>query len=270
MNDEIVPYNPFSNLSTEDIVLPRLQLVQPTSSSIPDGEKHIGEWYNSVSGEFYKSLQAVVLGARAMRVMFPKQYDPNNAILCSSADAVHPNEEFVGMLINGVNIPADCKDCPFSQWTEDEDGKRVRPACDSGYLYAALSVGEKNLPFSLNLRGSGMAEAKRLNFTLMSYGVTVIIEISSMKKTGNRGLYYIPQFKVVSRTPADLVEKAVNLSKAYIKAADDFRTTEPLQGDSTGAVGQTSGPVQPREPEPPAEDGFVFGAQPKEDDEIPF
>ena len=277
MTEELVPFNAFANLSTADVTLPRLQLVQPTSSSIPEGNLHVGEWWNSVTGQFFKSFQAVIIGARAIRVKFPKVYAPDNAIDCSSPDAIRPAEEFVGKLIGGTNIPELCKDCPFSQWTEDadEDGKpkRVRPACDAGYLYAGIMADEKSMPFSLNLRGSGMAEAKRLNFTLMTYGVRVIVEIGSQQKSGQRGNYSTPSIKVVSMTPPELIAKAVPLSKAYAKAADDFRTTEPLDGgDVTGSIGQAaSAPaVDATEPEPPEEEGFIFGHVQYGDDSIPF
>ena len=87
------------------------------------------------------------------------------------------------MLVDGVNIPEQCADCPFSQWNYDENDKPIRPACDQAYLYAGIDV-EDGMPFSVSLRGSGMSEAKRLNFLLKKYGITAVISMSTLKKTG--------------------------------------------------------------------------------------
>ena len=262
MSEELSNFNPFQNLDANDVVLPRLQLVQPTSSSITDGDKHIGEWFNSTTGEFFKSLNVVIVGARATRVMFPAVYQPDNAILCSSPDAIRPSPDFVGMLVGGTNIPERCSECPFSMWTENEQtGKGVPPACSVGYLYAGLTANEKPMPFSMNLRGSAMTEAKRLNFMLMTSGVGIVIEVSSQKKAGQRGNYYIPQFKAVDKTSPELIAKATGLAKAFAAKQQEVEYSEPASGGA-------SRPVVSEEPPVPPADGFVFGHV--EETDIPF
>lgn len=226
-----IPIPGLDQLNPRDITVPRMQLVQPTSQ-ITGALQHLGEWYNTATGEFHPFLEAVFCGVKLSRVVFPEVYTPDNSVECSSPDSIRPYAEHVGKMVRGVVIRDDCKTCPLAQFGEDEQtGKPIRPACDQVYVYAAVLASDWG-PFSMALRGSAAPEGKRLNYLLQTFGYGLIVKVESVQKEGGRGTYFIPKFSPAGNTPADLqAHVTAILGGTYQSSEAGYTTDGPEASD---------------------------------------
>jgi hypothetical protein len=74
----------FDDFSSQDLQIPVIKIVHGTSKMEGHG-KHGGEFWNSVSGDFKQTLEAVVLRMNHVRSLFEKG---NDKPLCLSRDAI--------------------------------------------------------------------------------------------------------------------------------------------------------------------------------------
>lgn len=218
-----------NNLQEQDLVIPRIMLVQPTST-MEGAFQHIGQWYNNVTNEFIDVIEACFVGVKFNRVVFPVTYDPNNTVECSSPDAIAPYPEHVGSVVRGVTIQDTCDDCPLSKWDRDEDGKPVKPPCDLVYVYGCFDA-QTGMPFSLSLRGSATFEAKKVNYLMKQFGLSTTILMQSKQNQGQRGTYFTPQFSKANPTPDYLMDIIrSNIAQVVAGAQGDFVPTDPSKG----------------------------------------
>src|SRR5437773_6593411 len=93
-------------LGPEDLIIPRLSLVQPTSQI--DGVE-AGKFYMNLTGEEFDQVEAVFLKVTKGRVYFAEETTERKPV-CGSSDRIKPSPRFEPPV-----APA-CKDCLFSRW----------------------------------------------------------------------------------------------------------------------------------------------------------
>src|SRR5215468_9511966 len=93
-------------LGPEDLIIPRLSLVQPTSQI--DGVE-AGKFYMNLTGEEFDQVEAVFLKVTKGRVYFADDAVERKPV-CGSSDRIKPSPRF--------EPPAapTCKECIFSRW----------------------------------------------------------------------------------------------------------------------------------------------------------
>lgn len=91
------------DLGEEDLVMPRLQLVQPTSQ-----REGAGKFYFSLTGELLDSVECVVFSNQRGRVMFDPDISKQQTI-CGSSDRLVPATRF-----EAPQAPK-CVECKFSK-----------------------------------------------------------------------------------------------------------------------------------------------------------
>lgn len=208
--------NPLANvdgsndLTREDIAIPRLTLVQAQSKNLPDDYmQFVGQWYNTLTGEFVKSTDAILMSVVKGRIAFPEVYAADSDPLCGSDDGVMPRGEYVNTSVEGVLITGPCAECPLSKFAADG----TPPLCAMQYSYAMYEL-NTGLPIIVSAKRTGIVAARQLNTIAKTLGRRRIIRIASKKTQGNQGTYYEPIFSAGEKTPPELIEMVAEMSSA--------------------------------------------------------
>jgi len=227
-------------LQREDITVPRMVLVQGQSKNLPaDYIKHIGEWYNTITGEYKQTIEGVLLGVTKQRVAFPRDYNADSQALCASDDGLYPRMEFAGAEVidsktNVVHIiSCGCAECPFSKFTETEQAASVSPLCSLGYVYAMLDM-ETGLPFLMRAQRTGIQAARQLNTVAKMMGRIKSIVISAKVTQDDKGTYSVPVFSTGQKLTPDVINAAAQLVREMGNLAERVSAVEP---DGTGTNG---------------------------------
>jgi hypothetical protein len=132
-------------LGPEDLIIPRLTLVQPTSQI--DGIES-GKFYMNLTGEEFDQVEAVFLKVTKGRVYFSEEATERKPV-CGSSDRIKPSARF-----EPPAAPA-CKECLFSRWNGKEP-----PPCNESYNLLGVMM-ETGLPFWWSVKSTAIAPTKR-------------------------------------------------------------------------------------------------------------
>lgn len=204
-------------LSREDISIPRLVLIQATTPDIANSDKHLGEWYNTLTGEFLPEVTAVMMSETMGRACFPRKYSKDSEPLCASDDTLLPRPEYHLATIKdeSLNITytitdqTTCPTCPFSKFGPNNEA----PMCAKAYNYAMAD--ENGIPFLTRAQRTGTAAGKQINTVALLMGRRKMIRLSSRKESSDTGQYYVPVFSTAEKTPADLLAHVAALSHQF-------------------------------------------------------
>lgn len=234
-------------LAREDITVPRLLLVQSQkgkNSPLPaDFIKHVGEYYNTITGEYKQTIEGVLLGVTKQRVAFPRDYDGESNALCASDNGIFPRQEFVGAdvtdtktgVVHVINLNCGCADCPFSKFTETEDAASVTPLCSLGYVYAMLDL-DTGLPFLMRAQRTGIQAARQLNTVAKMMGRTKSIIISGKVTQDEKGTYAVPVFSTGQKLTPDIINAAAALVRDMGNLAERVSAVEPDGAGNNGTA----------------------------------
>jgi hypothetical protein len=214
------------NVTPDELRIPILRLVQ-AQSRIDGKEGHEGEWHNSVTGEFSKHPELLMIGVSKGRIMFPDEYNADNKALCASDNGSAPRDEFVGKEIETVGkdlttgrrivsvqaIPPVCAECPFSLW--GDDGKP--PACSAVAVFAGVE--EDGLPVLLQIRSAGMQAVGGLKTMIAANGIRKSIRVGSSHKADAKGNYFVPVFTIGDKPAVEWQATAMRLARLGNMAA---------------------------------------------------
>ncbi len=184
-----------SDLGQEEFTLPQLKLVQ-AQDDMDGSEKHLGEFYNSGTGEFTANPNLLVLSVAKSRAMFLGQFSRDAEPACRSDNGKSPREP--GTIVDDMAVPHLCADCDYSKWTESAEGKPIKPKCAESDNWAALT--ETGDPVILRLRGtSAPASGKLKNLARAAYvrNQPLWVRLASRYERKPQGNYYV----VVVETP---------------------------------------------------------------------
>lgn len=185
-----------AGLQQDDILIPRLRLLQGLSTEVQDGTGRPGEWV--LSGN--QALSRITI----IPVMFARRRElvtEDFIVLCSSNDAV-----------TGYGDPGGrCDACSMAQWSADTRGKSLPPKCSFIYSYIVYVV-ELHAHGVLEFKRTGLAAGKAINTIAMQRGGfgTFAVTLSASAKQGARGVYYVP---VV--TPTTVPEDVLEIAKVF-------------------------------------------------------
>lgn len=226
----------FEDVKPEDLVIPRLYLVQFTSQLGEDLKP--GTWWNSLTEEAKPEVNAVLLRLQHTRVW----YNPDlgeKLPLCSSDNNIHPRDTLMVYVVNGVPLAAhqmmerynsahlgtprsnwptfeewatqferrmvvDCTTCPFGDlmW-----GEGVPPLCNLVYTFLGVDRGDGDFPFLVGFRSTSAKAARRM-ITRLGFAHTPFyaqpITLSSELVQDERGKWY--QAKLAVGQPFDKTE----------------------------------------------------------------
>jgi hypothetical protein len=248
------------NVTPQELRVPVMKLVQ-AQSKMESADQHLGEWYNSVTSEFSKTPEVLIIGVAKGRVMFPPQYNSENKPMCGSDDGKTPREEYVGAeieqvvknpntgktQINIMVIPAACEGCPFAQWGENNEP----PACSEVNTFAC--VFEDGLPAIFQVSRTGMKSAAALKTIVASNGIRKAVRFGAIKESNDTGVYYVPVFTPGPKPSKEWQQTALRLAKMGNFAARNQQAAAEMDYQSNG---HHSADVMA--PEEPSEDPMPF------------
>ena len=230
------------NVQPGELKVPLLKLVQGTSR-IDGAADHLGEWHNSVTGEFETNPELLIIGIAKGRVMFPATYSADNKPLCGSNDGFAPREEYRGAEIKAVSqdehgdpvvvsvtIPLACAECPFSQW-----GENTPPRCKEVATFAGMQ--HEGMPALIQVMSTGMKHVSSLKTMIAANGIRKTIRLSSVQEKNETGVYYVPVFLLGGKPDKEWQATAMRLAHLGNLAARNQQAIveyENRQGDMTG------------------------------------
>ena len=133
-------------LGPEDLIIPRLTLVQPTSQI---DSVEAGKFFLNLTGEQFDEVQVVFLKVTKGRVYFAEDANERKP-LCGSPNRIKPSHRFEHP------IAPTCGECPYSPWNKQEP-----PVCNETYNLLGIMV-DGGLPFWWSVKSTAIAPTKRL------------------------------------------------------------------------------------------------------------
>lgn len=118
----------------------------------------------------------------------------------------------------------ECASCPLAQWGDDQNGKRVPPACDEETRFLVVSA-DAMMPAQLIFRGMARQVGRQLAGILKARPGGLAIVLGSRKETNARNqVWYAPTFEVITRSSnPELVAVAtdgIELARSLIALPD--------------------------------------------------
>lgn len=199
-------------LGREDMSIPRLELVQ-AQSDVPDADQHLGQWYNTLTGEYKKTVKAVLLSLGMGRAAFPRDFSRDSEPLCASDDGIVARPEYAGAIVTDTKlgiraeIMGECATCIFSKFGANGEA----PLCPKAYVYAMLDI-ETGLPFVVRMQRSATKAAKQINTIAKMQGRKKLIVLASKKVQSDTGNYYEPIFMSGEATPPEMLALCYQLT----------------------------------------------------------
>ena len=188
------------NIKGEDLVLPRIKIIQPTSQDSEDG---LGMLKNSVTGEISDKVSFVA-------ITFRKGW------LCFDPDETHSAP--TSRCFNEPN-PIDKSDAAMcwkaKNWWE---ARQEYPNCSDVYEFSILL--QDNTLAALSLKGTGVIEAKKFITAIKFRGTPFFfytVELTTEKAKGEKGVYYVPKLNIVGDTSEELRQHGLELYNMLIE-----------------------------------------------------
>jgi hypothetical protein len=181
-------------LYEDDLVIPRVSMVQPTSR-----EGTPGRLRSNLTGDERETIDLVVLRVQRGKVLWSATLgeDPvckSNDGLMPAASVEHPQSD-VCCEVRGAHLrPV----CPAATWRPKpgNGGRLMPPACRDTYTVIALDLATET-PFMMALHGSGLRAVRVLRTVLLQRHLNIYDAACTLrlrKQTNGKGTYYVPEF----------------------------------------------------------------------------
>lgn len=220
-------------IDSEDIVVPRIKLLQPTSAEVTDQVAHAGAFLNSVTNEVLpEELHVLIFTHFKSRVYFAKPED-GGGVKCISPDGIEGSEYGV------------CANCNFRLWKEG-----TPPACALVHNYPAyvLNAGEikgEPLPIALSLMKTSSKEARKLNTAVEVGGgnwFDAVYVVRSEKQTNDKGTFFVYRIEKL-RAASDDERKLGYWAYSRFKGRLDVEAPESITPAGAPAVAPAGAPA---------------------------
>lgn len=163
------------DLESDDVMIPRLRLMQGLSTEVQDGSASPGQWV--LSG--YEPKDSVTF----VPLLFARNRtlrDDEGGILCRSRDAKIGEGEPGGV----------CDECIMNKWIDNEKGPNTPPKCAFSYVYVGY-VEEFDSVALVEFRRTSINAGKMLNTVSAQRGLgNFAVKLKTSKQTGKRGTFY--------------------------------------------------------------------------------
>jgi hypothetical protein len=162
--------------------MPRVKIVQPTSQ-VDGGQP--GQFFNTLLGEGADQMTVIPLRVQFGRVLFDKD-DLQGGAKCASDDGAQARP--AGVLYPGRL----CAECPLSEWSENDRGQRIPPACAFTYNYILADEALDGMPVQISFMKTAVPAARQLNTLIKAFGTSRRIILGTKEVRSDRGRYWVP------------------------------------------------------------------------------
>lgn len=220
------------DISRDDLVIPRLRIVQPVSE-----EGTAGNYLLNITGEEFETLDVVFFKFSKGRVYFSDNL--KEGVLCGSHDRKTPSGYIE------TPMAESCLNCIYAQWGKKDDGKPIPPSCAETYNMLGYIVSD-GMPFFISFKGtairpvklflSGIAfRGRKARADMRQFQVTMGLKQNSNEK----GKFFVPTFSAPELLKDDPFAAEFDI---YGQEEDDFREKAPVAeegGDGAPADGSS-------------------------------
>ena len=216
ISTQVVAPKGFDNFDMDDLIVPRVRLLQALSEAVSAGSGRPGEFQDSLTGETIgTSLEVVLLNYKNGAVYFKA----GEGMVCKSNDGIN----------NTKGQP--CNACPFNEFwgAFHEDG--TPPACSGSKEFLIVkreSLKETPYPMLLSFIKSSYPMGKKLISMARLTGEDIYARsyvISSKQTKNNKGTFSVMEIKPGAKLSQEEVSKAAiyhnMFAKTKIIAHDD-------------------------------------------------
>jgi len=210
-----------THLSGQNLILPRVKIVQQMSQEFADKKADPGDFFNTLTGEdFGAALRFIPLFPFMQRVFIVRSerkaavddrlvavglpvLPEGDGLMCRSLD-----------MYQGIGDPGVmCNDCPLSKW----EGRTGAPPCSETYNVAALT--ERGALIILSFARSS-AKAGRKMFSMLRFEPgrpwARVWEAKTRLEKNDKGNFYVPDIAVTQdMTPTEMIAEAINWAKEF-------------------------------------------------------
>jgi len=201
------------NWTPEDIVIPVLRIVQPTSQWDADA----GTFFDAQTGEVFKEIEVVFVKSSWGRVKF-KDDISEKGIECKSSDRIFPSVE---------NPPApECKACIYSRWGADGEP----PACKetiNNIIYLISKEAKSPLdgvPYLFSVHGVNIKPLKLALSSLITRGKPIFSRVFklTLELTKNeKGKFYVVKYTPDRWLSPEIINEFAKISSSYSRETID-------------------------------------------------
>lgn len=220
-----------SQISSKDIVIPRILLMQPMSEKVTAGDAAFGEFRESMNneklGDFNTGFKFIPFHMEKVFVEFNVE-DPDD-------------KKFLRI----VPITPDNEDLPYEDEEKGEDGKKFKVSRDRTMNFYVLLPTELKLggaiPYIISFRRTSLQAGKKLATQMYvknhAAGVTpasITCEMTCGKQTEDKKTWAVMEVKPAEPTPAEYVQKAfdwLKIVKTGKTKVDEQSYTEEVRGE---------------------------------------
>lgn len=150
--DPSVAYG-FEETDSNDIVIPRIKVINALSPERVDGEAEEGDVINSLTKESVKDLHFVPIKQYYSCIKWNPDRDADPRMLCRSLDGRVGNDAFGDIKM--------CKQCGADQFDNTKSGKEAQPTC-TRYLNFLGFFEENPMPVILSFARTNYNEGRKM------------------------------------------------------------------------------------------------------------
>jgi len=196
----------------QDITIPRIKLLQPSSDEVTTLKLQAGNFYNKITGDVMKTLDVVPLYLFKRRYYYDKD---TNELVCSSQDSITSSQ--------GLYQGRQCIDCEFSKFKVDpKTGKKLRPQCSLYNNFLAytkddiksIKDGKFIFPKVISFKGMSYRCSKDIISTVVFLGkelFSMLFSLEAVPKTKDKFNYFEATIKQFSQISNDTANALANL-----------------------------------------------------------
>lgn len=198
----------FEEARTEDVLIPRLKVINALSPERQDGTADEGDVINSLTGESVVGMRFIPIKQYYSNIEWNADRNAENRILCRSFDGR------IGIGEYGILA---CEQCRRNQFDNSKKGKEAQPTCTSYINFLGFMEGNP-MPVVLSLARTNFNEGKKLLSIARSMRTSIwnyAYVIKSTLVSKDRNKWYNIQVSMAGETSQDERALAFELFKAY-------------------------------------------------------
>lgn len=207
-----------TNLRPQDIVVPRVKVVQQMAKEAADKLADPGDFYNVLTGENYgNAIRIQPILPFMNRVFLVRQEKRDRADELLTAAGLPVLGEGDGLkcrsldMVQGNGEPGvECDTCPLSQWTHDPKKGNIAPLCTETYNVAACTELGELVVMSFS-RSSAKVGKRFFSAIRLRPGVpwTQFFDVATHQERNDLGTFYVPNFAIAKdKPPTELIAQA--------------------------------------------------------------
>lgn len=215
--EELAAWGTGNNLSSKDVVIPKILPMQGLSQMVADGKASMGEFRDSVNGSLVGSIDKPfsIIPFHVEKVWDIKEEQADGSYKYSRSVAIDENPLSPGY---NDNLP----------WEGEENGLKVQRIRRMNFYVLLPSEVEANesIPYVLSFKSTSIKEGKKLftqmyvrNLRAQLPPPGFVVEIGGQRVKNDKGTFIVPTVKPSRKATAAEVSEAFSWFKMVKKGA---------------------------------------------------